>query len=108
MSAQRVAELQRQIAELSAELYAELMAPTSKDEAPTAPFLSIEDFAARLHLSTRTVRRMIAEGMPHTRPRKHTVRIHVARAEAWITARAATGTAAERPAHLDGPAVGVR
>jgi excisionase family DNA binding protein len=85
MTAARVAQLNREIAEKSAELV-ELL--TGDEPAPgndvAPPWLSIKDFATRIRMSPRTVRRMIREGMPHERPRRRAVRIHVAEAEAWI------------------------
>lgn len=70
---------------------------------PPAPeYLSVADFAARLAVSPRAVRGMIADGMPSVRPRPRTIRIPVARAEAWIAARDGTAmTDARRRAMLD-------
>jgi hypothetical protein len=64
--------------------------------APAAPeYLSIADFAARLAITPKAVRGMLADGMPHARPRPRTIRIPVARAEAWIAER--TAAAASDP-----------
>ncbi len=100
----RVAELNREIAERTAELV-ELLAgePPPVASPPAAPaWLSIDDFAARLSMSPKTVRRLMEEGMPFSRPRRRHVRINVAEAEAWIAKRPG------QPAPLDSAAGDVR
>jgi|HubBroStandDraft_6_1064221.scaffolds.fasta_scaffold268246_3 excisionase family DNA binding protein len=100
----RAAEIQRQITQLSAELVIELEGQSAPPPASgrEPAWLSIDDFAARLDVSSKTIRRMMGDGMPYERVRRRKVRIPVAPAERWITA------AAERAAHLDGPASSVR
>jgi len=102
----RAALIQRQIAELSAELMAELQAG-EQPEGPPPPWLSIDGFAERIGVHPNTVRRMIADKMPHERVRKRIIRIPVAKAEAWIREQSAR-LAAERAASLDEHAGGMR
>jgi len=61
---------------------------------PTAPaseaepeYLTVAEFAARLRVTERVVRQMIADGMPCVRPRPRLTRIVVAKAKAWMAAR---------------------
>ena len=80
---------------------------------PTAEYLTVAELAARLAVQPqKTVRRMLADGMPHERPRPRLIRIPVARAESWIagqsehdrialaTRRGAGGCSARHPEHL--------
>lgn len=101
----RVAEIQRQITALSAELVAELADAEAPPEGQTKapPWLSIEGFAARLGISPRTVYRLLDEGLPHERVRRRIVRIPVERAEAWIARQSA-----ERASALDAAGGSVR
>jgi hypothetical protein len=70
-------------------------------------YLSVADFAARLGVTERAVRQMVAEGMPHVRPRPRLTRIVVAQAVAWMAARSGAAgpdvavKAARRRATLD-------
>lgn len=95
--------LQEAIVALSSALVDEL-------RAPPAPYLSIEDFAAYLGVSESTVRRMVAEGMPLTRPRRRTPRVPVALAEEWILKKNQQDGAsdAEQPPPVDGSSDAVR
>lgn len=83
----------------------------SRDAAPAAPvqpeaplFLTVAQFAERRQLCERTVRNLIARGMPCERPTRRIVRIPVAKAEAWIAAETARASveAAERRGRLAG------
>lgn len=105
MSESAIQRLQREIAERSRELVSLLAAEQAPPPAPA--YLTIEGFAERYQVSTRTVRRMIARGMPFRRPRPLAVRIPVAAAEAWI-ASAPERAAPERVAPLDATSSGVR
>jgi hypothetical protein len=96
----RIIELQQLIAKLSAELSAMLMVPEAPAQATTAEWRSIDGFAERWNVSAKTIRRMIAEGLPHDRVRKRLIRIPVRRADAWIV-EAAARAAAERATSLD-------
>ncbi len=60
-------------------------APLAAQAAPT--FLTVAEFAERLHVGEKTVRRMVSDGMPHERPRPRLIRIPLAKAEAWIAAQ---------------------
>ena len=104
MSAERVAELNRQIAQRSAELVELLAGGDASPSNDAPPYLSIDGFAQRFQVSEKTVRRMMHEGLPFERPRKRAVRIPVAEAEAWIKAR----RDAERTARLDAEGESVR
>ena len=81
-------------------LLAALRAPPLPPPAPHAPdFLTVAEFAERRSVSEKTVRRMIADGLPHERPRPRLIRIPVTKAEAWIagqTARAEMDLAEKR------------
>jgi hypothetical protein len=107
------AEIQREIAALSAELYTVLEPvglPASPRAEPAPAWLSVDGFAARLKVSRRSVYRLMDAGMPYEivsgrgRSRKGVRRIPVALAEAWIAAQAA----AERAARLDASVAHVR
>ena len=102
MSAERVAHLNQEILRLSAQLVDELAGGSVAPSNDAPPWLTIQGFAARLQMSTKSVRRLNAAGMPHERPRPRAVRIPVERAEAWIAA------APGRAAHLDADAGDVR
>jgi excisionase family DNA binding protein len=53
--------------------------------APTVPeWLNVEQYAARIGASPRTVYKMIRDGLPHVRPRARLIRIKVADADRWI------------------------
>ena len=69
-------------------------------------FLSVADFAARIEATEKSVRQMIADGMPSVRPRPRLTRIPVAKAETWMAERSrptpsASVDAARRRATLD-------
>jgi hypothetical protein len=71
------------------------------------PFLSVADFAVRIGVTEKVVRQMIADGMPHVRPRPRLTRVAVPQAEAWMAERSQAATpsasieAARRRATLD-------
>jgi hypothetical protein len=70
-----------------------------QEQAPPPPeYLSVDDFAKRLAMRPKAVRQLLKEGMPHVRPRPRTIRIHVAKADAWIEARSKPAGAAEAEA----------
>jgi hypothetical protein len=71
------------------------------------PFLSVTDFAVRIGVTEKAVRQMIADGMPHVRPRPRLTRVAVPQAERWMAERShpaapsASIEAARRRATLD-------
>jgi excisionase family DNA binding protein len=79
----------------------ELFASAKQASPPAAPptppveYMTVAEFAARIGTSEGTVREFCKEGMPHLRPRPRLTRIHVAQAEEWLRARAATVYVAE-------------
>ena len=64
-------------------------------------------FAVRVGVTDMAVRQMIADGMPHVRPRPRLTRVAVPQAEAWMAERSRAATpdasveAARRRATLD-------
>src|SRR5262245_35639136 len=78
--------------------------------APAAPvplalpeYETVAEFAARLGVSQKTVRRMLGSGLPHERPRPRLIRIPVDRAQRWIAEQTAIGNVetAQRRATID-------
>ena len=80
--------------------------PTAPAE-PPPPVLpeyeTVAEFAARLGLSEKTVRRMLASGLPHERPRPRLIRIPVNKAQTWLAEQTALGNveAARHRATID-------
>lgn len=69
--------------------------PRPSASPPVDPaFLDVTEFAERHRVSTKTVRRMIDDGMPHERVRRRLIRIELAKAETWIAEQTARGAAA--------------
>ena len=64
---------------------------------------TVSDFASRLGVSEKTVRRMLASGLPHERPRPRLIRIPVMRAQKWLAEQSVGGEleAAQRRATID-------
>ena len=59
---------------------------------PVLPeYETVADFASRLGVSEKTVRRMLSSGLPHERPRPRLIRIPVERAQKWLAEQTARG-----------------
>lgn len=78
--------------------------------APAAPlppalpeYETVAEFAARLGVSEKTVRRMLASGLPHERPRPRLIRIPVSKANLWLAEQTAQNSVetARRRATID-------
>lgn len=81
------------VALLAAELAS--MPPVEPPPAPVAyVYMTVPQYAAHIQVSTRTCRRLLADGLPAVRPRPRMVRIPVAAADAWLAARARSATVA--------------
>lgn len=63
------------------------MEDTSPPVAPN-PFLPLADYAVRLGVSIRTLRRLVADGLPVVTLGPRLRRVEVATADAWVASRA--------------------
>jgi excisionase family DNA binding protein len=77
------------------------------EPAPTLPaipeWMTVDQYAARINASPRTVRKMVHDGLPHARPRPRLIRIRVVEADQWIqttTRKRPNGTIAARKGKL--------
>jgi len=59
---------------------------TTPAPAPQPVYLTIQEFAKRLGVTTKAVRGMLRDGMPHIRPRPRMIRIPIEKAEQWCQA----------------------
>lgn len=81
----RRADVQARSASLQQELDAlqvELASLPEDRQAVECGFMTLDDYAARASMNTRTLRRLISDGLPCTRPHPRTIRINVAAADA--------------------------
>ncbi len=102
LKSDRVRQLQERILQDEAELVELLAGEAAPPSNDVPPFLTMEGYALHIGMSLRTVRRLVREGLPHTRPRRRDVRIPVPEADAWVMADP------ERARRLDAPSKAVR
>lgn len=94
MATRKKSTRREQLESTLAELEAELAALPPDPPTAALAYMTVPQYAAYLQVSTRTVQRLLTDGLPIVRPRPRLIRIPVIVADAWMTARSRSATVA--------------